>query len=43
MPLGFESLNIDANGEMYSSWCGAVNFGNVGSTDWQLPETKTSS
>ena len=39
--LGFESLNIDANGEMYSSWCGAVNFGNVGSTDWQLPETKT--
>jgi len=40
--LGFESLNIDANGEMYSSWCGAVNFGNVGSTDWQLPETKTS-
>ena len=39
--LGFESLNIDANGEMYSSWCGAVNFGNVGSADWQLPETKT--
>ena len=40
--LGFESLNIDATGEMYSSWCGAVNFGNVGSLDWKLPETKTS-
>ena len=27
--LGFESLNIDANGDIYSSWCGAVNFGNI--------------
>ena len=40
--LGFESLNIDATGEMYSSWCGAVNFGNVGNPNWKLPETKTS-
>lgn len=39
--LGFESLNIDANGDMYSSWCGALNFGNVSDTNWELPLTKT--
>ena len=39
--LGFESLNIDASGDMYSSWCGAVNFGNVSDKIWNLPETKT--
>ena len=39
--LGFESLNIDASGDMYSSWCGAVNFGNVSDKIWSLPESKT--
>ena len=39
--LGFESLNIDASGDMYSSWCGAVNFGNVSDNNWDLPLTKT--
>jgi len=39
--LGFESLNIDASGDMYSSWCGAINFGNISDKDWALPQTKT--
>ena len=39
--LGFESINIDAQGDIYSSWCGAVNFGNIQNNDWQLPKTKT--
>ena len=39
--LGFESLNIDASGEIYSSWCGAKNFGNISNNFWELPETKT--
>lgn len=38
--LGFESLNIDASGDMYSSWCGAVNFGNVADHNWNLPASK---
>jgi len=38
--LGFESLNIDANGDIYSSWCGAVNFGNISNKDWSLLESK---
>jgi hypothetical protein len=38
--LGFESLNIDASGDMYSSWCGAVNFGNVADSNWSLPASK---
>jgi len=37
--LGQESLSIDAKGDIFSSWCGAVIFGNIGNTDWQLPET----
>lgn len=36
--LGTESLNIDATGNMYSSWCGAINFGNIADTEWNLPE-----
>jgi organic radical activating enzyme len=39
--LGFESINIDALGDIYSSWCGAVNFGNINNSEWRLPETKT--
>ena len=39
--LGFESLNIDASGDMYSSWCGAVNFGNISDSNWSLPQSKT--
>jgi len=39
--LGFESLNIDASGEMYSSWCGAVNFGNISNTEWSIPKSIT--
>lgn len=39
--LGYESLNIDASGEIYSSWCGAVNFGNITSTDWYIPDSMT--
>ena len=38
--LGFESLNIDASGDMYSSWCGAMNFGNISDIDWNLPEVE---
>lgn len=40
--LGFESLNIDATGEMYSSWCGAVNFGNISNPNWSLPASEVS-
>jgi MoaA/NifB/PqqE/SkfB family radical SAM enzyme len=37
--IGFESLTIDAAGDIYSSWCGAVNFGNVRNVEeLQLPE-----
>jgi len=36
--LGTESLNIDATGNMYSSWCGAINFGNIADAEWNLPE-----
>ena len=40
--LGFESVNIDANGDIYSSWCGAKHFGNITNIDsWQLPSTDT--
>jgi hypothetical protein len=40
--LGFESVTIDASGDIYSSWCGARHFGNISSTDqWQLPVTET--
>lgn len=39
--LGYESLNIDASGEIYSSWCGAVNFGNITNTDWFIPDSMT--
>lgn len=39
--LGYESLNIDASGEIYSSWCGAVNFGNITNTDWYIPDSMT--
>lgn len=37
--IGFESLTIDAEGEIYSSWCGAVKFGNARDVnDLKLPE-----
>ena len=36
--LGTESLNIEATGNMYSSWCGAINFGNIADKEWNLPE-----
>lgn len=40
--LGFESVNIDANGDIYSSWCGAKHFGNIASLDtWDLPMSET--
>lgn len=40
--LGFESVNIDATGDIYSSWCGAKLFGNIASLDnWQLPSSET--
>ena len=40
--LGFESINIDASGDIYSSWCGAKHFGNIANLDsWALPETET--
>ena len=40
--LGFESVNIDANGDIYSSWCGAKHFGNISSLDsWELPISET--
>jgi len=40
--LGFDSLNIDMNGEVVSSWCGARNFGNITQLDnWDIPKTET--
>ena len=40
--LGFESINIDANGDIYSSWCGAKHFGNISNLDsWELPSLET--
>lgn len=40
--LGFESLNIDASGDIYSSWCGAKHFGNIATLQsWALPESLT--
>ena len=39
--LGFDSLNIDMNGEVVSSWCGARNFGNITQLDnWDI-QTET--
>jgi len=35
--LGRESLNIDGEGNMYSSWCGAINFGNIADETWNFP------
>lgn len=40
--LGFESLTIDASGDVYSSWCGAKHFGNIATLDsWELPKSLT--
>ena len=40
--LGFDSLNIDMNGEVISSWCGAKSFGNITQLDnWEIPQTST--
>lgn len=40
--LGFESINIDASGDIYSSWCGAKHFGNISNLDsWELPSAET--
>lgn len=40
--LGFESLNIDASGDIYSSWCGAKHFGNIAKLEnWELPKSLT--
>jgi len=40
--LGFDSLNIDMNGEVISSWCGAKNFGNITQLDnWEIPKEST--
>lgn len=40
--LGFDSLNIDMNGEVLSSWCGAKSFGNITQLDnWEIPQTST--
>ena len=40
--LGFESLTIDASGDIYSSWCGAKHFGNIATLDsWALPRSLT--
>lgn len=40
--LGFDSLNIDMNGEVVSSWCGAKSFGNITQLDnWEIPMTET--
>ena len=40
--IGYESLNIDASGDIYSSWCGAKTFGNITQLDnWQLPKGYT--
>ena len=40
--LGFDSINIDMNGEVISSWCGAKNFGNITQLDsWDIPKEET--
>jgi len=40
--IGYESLNIDASGDIYSSWCGAKSFGNISQIDnWELPKGYT--
>jgi organic radical activating enzyme len=40
--LGLESININAAGDIYSSWCGAQHFGNISSMhSWNLPESET--
>jgi hypothetical protein len=40
--LGFDSLNIDMNGEVISSWCGAKNFGNITQLEnWEIPKEET--
>lgn len=40
--LGYESLSINASGDVYSSWCGAKNFGNISEiTSWDLPKGYT--
>lgn len=40
--LGFESLTIDASGDIYSSWCGAKHFGNISKLEsWELPKSLT--
>ena len=40
--LGFDSLNIDMNGEVISSWCGAKNFGNITQLEnWDIPKEET--
>ncbi len=40
--LGFESLTIDAGGDIYSSWCGAKHFGNISKIEnWELPKSLT--
>lgn len=40
--LGYDSINIDMNGEVISSWCGAKSFGNITQIDdWDLPTTET--
>jgi len=40
--LGYDGINIDMNGEIISSWCGAKSFGNISQIDdWDLPATQT--
>jgi organic radical activating enzyme len=40
--LGYDSINIDMNGEVISSWCGAKTFGNITQIDeWDLPSVET--
>ena len=40
--LGYDGINIDMNGEIISSWCGAKNFGNITQIEsWDLPKTET--
>lgn len=40
--LGYDGINIDMNGEIISSWCGAKSFGNITQIDsWELPKTET--
>lgn len=40
--LGYDSINIDMNGEVISSWCGAKTFGNITQIEnWDLPLSET--